>query len=186
MRTKFRSPRLLLSLALVVVAVTVVAAQTVANGPYYALPSWSQKLPANTRFIVLANWNNEAVLDRETGLVWERSPDPQPVPRFFARGQCVDKNVGGRMGWRLPSQFELLTLVDRSVPEPGPLLPNGHSFANVQSSPYWSATGSPVPDLLWVVDFGGLVSADVVAFRAGDGPQYPTWCVRGPTTAEVY
>lgn len=44
------------------------------NGPYYAEPSWDQKLPAATRFVVLMDWNNEAVLDRETGLVWEQAP----------------------------------------------------------------------------------------------------------------
>src|SRR5262249_15328144 len=42
-----------------------------ANGPYYAEPSWDQMLPASTRFIVLSNFNSEAVLDRETGLVWQ-------------------------------------------------------------------------------------------------------------------
>ena len=51
-------------------------AQTVANGPYYAWPSWDQTLPSSTRFIVWANFNSQAVLDRETGLVWERSPNP--------------------------------------------------------------------------------------------------------------
>ena len=30
-------------------------AQTTANGPYYATPSWDQTLPASTRFIVLSN-----------------------------------------------------------------------------------------------------------------------------------
>ena len=38
-------------------------------GPYYAMPSWDQTLPAATRFIVLTNMGSEAVLDRETGLV---------------------------------------------------------------------------------------------------------------------
>src|SRR5215813_14310693 len=47
-------------------------AQTTGNGPYYAEPSWDQTLPASTRFIVLSNFNSEAVLDRETGLVWQR------------------------------------------------------------------------------------------------------------------
>jgi hypothetical protein len=54
-------------------------AQTTAVGPYLATPAWDQKLQCDTlttcpRFVVLSNWNSEAALDRETGLVWERSP----------------------------------------------------------------------------------------------------------------
>ena len=52
-----------------------VKAQTFQNGPYYPNPSWDQQIPAPQRFIVLSNWGNAAVLDRETGLVWQRSPD---------------------------------------------------------------------------------------------------------------
>src|ERR1051325_11151454 len=55
------------------------SAQTTSAGPYYATPSWDQKLACDSaatcpRFVVLANWNNDAVLDRETGLVWDRTP----------------------------------------------------------------------------------------------------------------
>ena len=59
---------------LLLVATVSVNAQTVGAGPYYATPSWDQTLPSNTRFIVLSNMNSAAVLDRETGLVWERAP----------------------------------------------------------------------------------------------------------------
>jgi len=62
-----------------------VGAATTATGPYYANPSWDQQLPASTRFIVLSNWvdtahpsGGAAVLDRETGLIWEQSPDATP------------------------------------------------------------------------------------------------------------
>src|SRR5208337_2627979 len=41
------------------------------TGPRYEPPSWDQTLPANQRFVVLTNMNSEAVLDKETGLVWE-------------------------------------------------------------------------------------------------------------------
>ena len=36
-------------------------------------PTWSQKLPAAQRFTIVLD--GEAVLDKETGLVWEKSPD---------------------------------------------------------------------------------------------------------------
>jgi hypothetical protein len=49
-------------------------AQTTAVGPYLATPARDQKLQCDSlatcpRFVVLSNWNSEAVLDRETGLV---------------------------------------------------------------------------------------------------------------------
>src|SRR5438034_7075222 len=64
----------LMVLALVGFAANPAGAATTAAGPYYANPSWDQTLPSSTRFIVLSNMNSEAVMDRETGLVWERSP----------------------------------------------------------------------------------------------------------------
>src|SRR5688500_3125072 len=94
------------------------AQPTVMNGPYYATPSWDQTLPAATRFVVMSNFNNEAVLDRETGLVWERSPQPPPtgVPWSQAMATCARLSVGNRLGWKLPTIQELLSLVDRSTP----------------------------------------------------------------------
>jgi hypothetical protein len=55
------------------------SAQTTAQGFYYPPSAWDLKLQCDThascpRFIVLSNWSSQAVLDRETGLVWERSP----------------------------------------------------------------------------------------------------------------
>jgi hypothetical protein len=64
----------LIALALVGFAANPAGAATTAAGPYYANPSWDQTLPSSTRFIVLSNMNSAAVLDRETGLVWEQSP----------------------------------------------------------------------------------------------------------------
>ncbi len=110
-------------------------AQTTANGPYYATPSWDQTLPAATRFIILSNFNSAAVLDRNTGLVWEKSPDATTTTWDSARFFCLNRTTGGQKGWRLPSVHELASLIDPSVAPPGPTLPPGHPFTNVLSAP---------------------------------------------------
>ena len=109
---------------------------------------WDQALQAAQRFVVLAAFNNEAVLDKNTGLVWEKSPqiesDPDIAYNWFpARVYCLNKTVGGQKGWRLPSAPELVSLIDPSVGPPGPTLPPGHPFTNVSTNvPYWTATTS--------------------------------------------
>src|SRR5262245_21794109 len=100
------------------------SAQTTAPGPYHATPSWDQTLPVSTRFIVLSNWNSAAVLDRETGLVWERSPAFGPTDWQLANLQCHSlgsprgSRPSTRMGWRLPSVEELASLVDPTQSNP--------------------------------------------------------------------
>jgi|SRR5215813_4266897 len=158
-------------------------AQTTAPGPYYATPSWDQTLPASTRFIVLSNMSSEAVLDRETGLVWERSPSTTQTDWFGALRHCISLKVGGRKGWRLPTIQELMSLVDPSVPNPGPVLPNGHPFTNVltliggSGASYWSAN----------TDVLGPTAAHAVGFFDGNEDPFSktssnflvVWCVRG-------
>src|SRR5262245_64403301 len=105
-------------------------AQATANGPYYANSSWDQTLPTSTRFIVLSNMNSQAVLDRETGLVWQRSPLP-PTSWTSASSVCAVTGTGGRMGWRLPTVNEITSLFDPSAfgaSGTNPPLPAGHPF----------------------------------------------------------
>jgi len=147
---------------------------TTAVGPYYATPAWDQQLPASTRFIVLSNWGNAAVLDRETGLVWERSPSTTEFLWAKAPYLCNNLAVSNRKGWRLPTIQELASLVDMSVPS-SPKLPSGHPFMNVQSLFYTSATTYAGNALgAWYVGFGnGLVSTDAKSVN------HFVWCVRG-------
>jgi hypothetical protein len=152
--------------------------QTTANGPYYATPSWDQQLPAATRFIVLANWNNEAVLDRETGLVWERSPTVRTftVSWSEALSVCFQLNAGGRTGWRLPTVPELMSLIDRSVPivTLQARLPVGHPF-NVDSRTFWAATiDVDDPNNAWAVPM-----SDGSPFKRFKNFEVFGWCVRG-------
>ena len=77
---------------------------------------WDQVI-TNNRFRVLSDFNAAAVLDRETGLVWEQSPDGVIQQTWFnAQSECNRKSVGGRRGWRLPTIQELAGLVDPNNP----------------------------------------------------------------------
>ncbi len=164
------------------------AAQTVAAGPYYATPSWDQKIACDNasncpRFIVLSNWNNDAVLDRDTGLVWEKSPDDTLRTWAQAVSHCTVLKLGNRLGWRLPLAHELATLIDPTVPHPGPRLPPGHPFSNVVS-PYWSASTSPYnAAAAWYVGFGRFDN-DLDPFFEKVST-FASWCVRGGQGANV-
>ena len=63
-----RFHRLTLVALAAIVACADVQAQTAVNGPYYATPSWDQTLPPASRFLVLSNFANNAVLDRAVEL----------------------------------------------------------------------------------------------------------------------
>lgn len=143
-------------------------------GPYYAMPSWDQTLPAATRFIVLTNMGSEAVLDRETGLVWEQSPDTTPRVWMIAHLHCNQKTVGGRKGWRLPGIQDLASLIDPAVAAPGPTLPAGHPFSNVQPA-YWTATSTYFdPDQAYAVSF--FLGGRITQLKSTG---ISVWCVRG-------
>jgi hypothetical protein len=167
-------------------------------GPYYATPSWDQTLPSSTRFIVLSNFNSEAVLDRETGLVWEKSPSTSLFawqtsilagsPFEPAQAHCNNLSKGNRKGWRLPTAQELASLVDPSPSVASPTLPSGHPFTNVQSSGYWSASsyegelGNSSQIATWVVDF----SNGNVSSVFWNPSIYHVWCVRGGVGVDAH
>jgi len=162
-------------------------AQTTAVGPYYATPSWDQTLactsPANCpRFIVLSNFGGSAVLDRETGLVWERSPDQTPRNWDPAQAACRNKVVGRRFGWRLPTIQELMSLMDGDPANTDePRLPPGHPFIGVQGF-YWSGTTEAgFPDRTYILRFSVQVFAGSVVQSVNN---IPSWCVRGGQSAD--
>jgi hypothetical protein len=116
----------------------------------------------------------EAVLDHETGLVWERSPDGNGL-WTQAVSVCRNRIIGGRVAWRLPASAELASLVDPDQSEPP--LPPGHPFLNVTEAGYWSSTTEPSDPnealYLWM-GFGSLIADSKLEYRG-------IWCVRGGT-----
>lgn len=160
-------------------------AQTTAPGPYYAMPSWDQKLEcafvnACPRFIVLSNWGNAAVLDRETGLVWERSPAEINYAQTWreAHSWCMDRVVGGRAGWRLPSIQELRSLVDPTEVASSlgsNLLPPGSPFRHYPYISWSASTVAAETGQAW----GMLFNSSALALDKSNNFLANAWCVRG-------
>ena len=121
-----------------------------------------------------------AVLDKETGLTWEQSPDTTNGHNWEpARVHCNNRTVGGRFGWRLPSMHELASLLDPNNPTGNPDLPPSHPFSSsLPSTVYWTATevvdSTTTPTEAWNVDFK---NSDV-GTRPKDNA-FIVWCVRG-------
>ncbi len=159
-------------------------------------PSWHQILSPtdgdgegcnSTRFICVLN--SEAVLDHETGLVWERSAGDAFAQWAAAVEACVQDTIGGRRGWRLPTADELLSLAIPFAPEPLDLPPANSPFIGFEgngSQRYWTSTSSTQdPAFVFVVDpvigfasthpkIGSVDHAErVVCVRGGQSSQNP-------------
>ena len=167
------------------------AAITGAAGQSNHTLRWDTSHASATRFTVLAAIPG-AVLDNNTGLVWEQAPDGSPRPWLNATTNCVNKKVpatGGTKGWRLPSVVELASVQDPSLP--APFVPASvFTFSSSDSTPgvrgarYWSASSladAAYPAHAWGVAFDdGVVNATPKA----DANRY--WCVRGGMNADAY
>jgi hypothetical protein len=138
------------------------------------LRSWDMKInDATKRFIVLPAFSNQAVLDKETQLVWERTPNNAYTHFDGALVVCLSNARGGRKGWRLPTAAELLSLQGVGAQT----LPDGHPFQYLSSGNYWTATSQPINDSL-------AITVNMKIFNIAAGAKYSanayTWCVRGP------
>jgi len=146
-------------------------------------PTWSQILdstdgdPAtgcdSSRFKCVMG--GEAVLDLETGLVWERVPSSSTFMNWLANEHCLATTTGGRSGWRLPGIQELRSLPDySSAPF---VLPEGNPFVLGALTDFWSATT--------VYNITGLAHLNISDGSTGwdyPGTYHGAWCVRGVET----
>jgi hypothetical protein len=149
-----------------------------AAGIERALSPWAETLTAtggcnSARFTCVLN--DEAVLDRETGLVWEKAPSTTTAAWNPAMDACADATTGGRLGWRLPVVAELMSLLDTSADG----LPDGHPFvgATAPTDVYFTATTS------WYLD-GAEFAREVDLSTHSEQPNGKLtskrhWCVRG-------
>jgi Protein of unknown function (DUF1566) len=155
-----------------------VVASIVLAAPALADPgtTWDKKISGRGRFKVLRQFGGAAVLDKETGRVWEQAPEPNAVISWFAAiAHCYQRTVGGRSGWRLPSIEELASLWEPDNPTGNPDLPPGHPF-DAQPTFYWSSNSDAAnPGFALGVDFG--LGNTGSAAKSND--LISAWCVRG-------
>ena len=141
--------------------------------------SWDRVITDGAkRFKVIAQMGDEAVLDKETGLVWHRSPSSASTFEWGnSAALCIGTAIGGRRGWRLPSAWELMTLKDPAQSDPA--LPANHPFLGVVDDAfYWTSTASAVDaGNALALSFGNGGQGIVTIAKSTDALR---WCVRGP------
>jgi hypothetical protein len=152
------------------------------------LPSWSATYltagadPCDTqRFRCVLG--GQGVLDRETGLVWQKTPLTTAAANSEeANVGCATTKIGGRYGWRPPRFSELTTLFDDTQVAPAPSLPLNHPFViTTQTGYFWTLTEYP-SDFFAVVRFVGSAPGSPGEFSvlASSTSGGYSWCVRGP------
>lgn len=144
-------------------------------------PTWSQILDStdgdpvtgcnSSRFKCVMG--GEAVLDLETGLVWERVPSETTFNVPQAQEHCELATTGGRGGWRLPRIQDLRSLLDYSS---APFtLPQGIPFNVGANTVFWSGTWKW--QILRVAQLN--ITDGSTLWQDDDNNFYGAWCVRG-------
>ena len=127
------------------------------------------------------------ILDNQTGLIWLKNTSMLGQSTWEqAMKACASLKSGGDLcdgskkgDWRLPSRFELESLLDLS--QSNPALPAGHPFECVQSGYYWSGTTYAAnTGYAWLV---GLING-YVYYDSKTSTNY-VWPVRGKKGRKV-
>lgn len=157
-------------------------------------PAWNQKLPAAERFVVVLD--GDGVLDKETGLVWERSPSQASRTWRTAVEACLGLHWTYPQpgGWHLPSVEQISSLMDEYGDGWG-YLPPGHPFdidcttggCVSNGATYWTSSEwfidwtNPPRETAWIIWFGQKTAGiNNELGKTSVGPR--AWCVRGGQT----
>lgn len=144
-------------------------------------PSWSLLLRSDdvaepgacdsSRFECVLD--DTVVLDKETGLVWQKTPPVSTINSWFgALLTCANRTDGGRGGWHLPTIEELSTLIP--LPSPNP-------FEISLTAEHWSSTTSPFDPTKAFTRVMGSTDFPVERAKETSGV-VRMWCVRGGAT----
>jgi hypothetical protein len=120
----------------------------------------------------------DVVVDRVTGLTWQRVLEPTSYNHGQAIAYCEALKLDGQHDWRLPSWMELASIVDASREDPAI---DPAAFADTPPVTFWSSqTDVTNTGLGWYVSFknGGAYGGDDVIRLAR------VRCVRGPSSCK--
>lgn len=113
----------------------------------WPMPNASPDLPNKASYDVSAG---VTVLDKVTGLIWQRAVSPASYTWTEAKAYCTGLTLAGYSDWRLPTRIELVSLVTSDW---NPSI-DRDAFPSTPAVEFW--TSSPVaafPSTAWVVEF---------------------------------
>ncbi len=142
-----------------------------------AVTSWSETINSMARWeIVLDGY---AVLDHETGLVWERYPkDVHKLNLDSARNKCISKRIG-HGGWHIPTVEQLTSfLTAGDIPE-NPLFQDALHKHIASTKRYWTASDAPYQQGGWIASDKWSVNGGGDVSLYDDPAGNYLWCVRG-------
>ena len=123
-------------------------------GSFDTLGSEAMDVALNAAGVYTDN-GDSTVTDTSTGLMWQQSSyDDSRKTWEQALAYCEELNLGGHTDWRMPTIKELRSLVDYSIPYPGPTINTTYFPGMVASLWYWSSTTYAYSTKsAWGVDF---------------------------------
>jgi hypothetical protein len=119
----------------------------------------------------------DVVVDRITGLMWQRRASSTLVTWMKAQQACGDLTLAGHGDWRLPSRIELVSLLDTRRTQPSI---DVEAFPGTPSDWFWtSSRAADDPNAAWYVYFYfGYPRTDDVTNA------FSVRCVRSPPPAQ--
>jgi hypothetical protein len=148
---------------------------TAAAGAVAAPPRAQADPPCSARYTISSDGT---VLDNDTKLTWQQAADTTARPWDGADVYCKSLSLAGG-GWRLPSSFEMQTLVDEVKAGTGPMI-DTQAFPAGPYGVFWSSPAAFDPDHPdaqdgWVIDFSAKY---ILAQEAHKSEPHFVRCVR--------
>jgi len=121
---------------------------------------WKMPNPAGSGLPNPAEYDTQTagvVLDKVTGLIWERTLGSTALNWDDAVTYCNDLDLAGFDDYRVPSRIELVSIVDFTV---GPPTIDPVAFPDAPEDLYWTTSPwPPIPTAVYIVHFGGAYTS---------------------------